>query len=58
LNKKLEQHEELDRITKLFDSYKNFENIKREVVNMFIDKIVIGENQEIKIIYNFAKLIE
>jgi DNA invertase Pin-like site-specific DNA recombinase len=58
LNKKLEQHEELDRITKLFDSYKNFENITREVVNMFIDKIIIGENQEIKIIYNFAKLIE
>ena len=58
LNKKLQQHEELDRITRLFDSYKKFENITREAVNMFIDKIIIGENQEIKIIYNFAKLIE
>lgn len=58
LNRKIKQHEELNRIGKLFDKYKNFEIITREVVNMFIDKIVIGENQEIKIIYNFAELIK
>ncbi len=52
------EQEKLIRLHEQFKAIKNFDVIDREIINRFVDKIIVHENEKVEIHYTFKKQVE